>query len=180
MKNKSLGLIETWGYVPAIEAADAGAKAAAVTLLGYEITKTALVTVKFIGDVAAVKVAVAAGTAAAKKVGKVVSEHVIPRPDPQLSLFQEKHTLVHIKNSCKSKTLVPPKDNRLQDKIPLKMTPPVTESFQTSGEKISSRQKPKKTSAPKPSVRSKKVKKNEKPPQGLKKKVEKPKKKKTT
>jgi len=180
MKNKSLGLIETWGYVPAIEAADAGAKAAAVTLLGYEITKTALVTVKFIGDVAAVKVAVAAGTAAAKKVGKVVSEHVIPRPDPQLSLFQEKHTLVHIKYTSKSTTIVPPKDDRLRDEIPLKTPPPVKKSAQTSGEKVSSRQKSKKTSTPKPSVRSKKVKKVEKPTQDLKKKVGKPKKKKTT
>ena len=86
MKKRSLGMIETWGYVPAVEAADAGTKAANVTFLGYEITKVALVTVKFIGDVAAVKTAVTAGAAAAKKVGKVVAVHVIPRPDPQLPI----------------------------------------------------------------------------------------------
>ncbi len=84
MKKKSLGLIETRGFVPAIEAADAGAKAADVILIGYEIIKVALVTVKFRGDVAAVKAAVSAGAAAARKVGEVVAVHVIPRPDRQL------------------------------------------------------------------------------------------------
>jgi len=83
-QRRSLGMIETWGYVPAIEALDAGAKAANVTFLGYEITEVALVTVKFIGDVAAVKAAVTAGAQAARKVGKVVAIHIIPRPDPQL------------------------------------------------------------------------------------------------
>jgi len=86
MKKKSLGLIETWGFIPAIEAADAGAKAADVILIGYEITKVALVTVKFRGDVAAVKAAVSAGAAAARKVGKVVAVHVIPRPDQQVPI----------------------------------------------------------------------------------------------
>jgi len=83
-QRRSLGMIETWGYVPAIEALDAGAKAANVTFLGYEITEVALVTVKFMGDVAAVKAAVTAGAQAARQVGKVVAIHVIPRPDPQL------------------------------------------------------------------------------------------------
>jgi len=86
MKKRSLGMIETGGYVPAVEAADAGTKAANVTFLGYEITNDALVTVKFIGDVAAVKTAVTAGAKAASKVGKVVAVHVIPRPDPQLRI----------------------------------------------------------------------------------------------
>lgn len=86
MVKQSLGLIETWGYVPAIEAADAGTKAANVTLLGYERARGGLITVKFVGDVGAVKASVAAGVAAAEKVGKVVSVHVIPRPDRQLRI----------------------------------------------------------------------------------------------
>ncbi len=86
MKKRSLGMIETKGYVPAVEAIDVGTKAANVTFLGYEITKDALVSVKFIGDVASVKAAVTAGAAAAKKVGKVVAVCVIPRPDPQLRI----------------------------------------------------------------------------------------------
>lgn len=86
MKRQSLGLIETWGYLPAVEAVDAGMKSADVTFAGYEITKTALVTVKFVGDVAAVTAAVRAGMTAAEKVGKVIATHVIPRPDPQLKI----------------------------------------------------------------------------------------------
>jgi microcompartment protein CcmL/EutN len=86
MKNTSLGLIETWGLVPAIVAADAASKAAMVSLLGYEVTKAGLVTIKVVGDVAAVKAAVAAGAAAAEKVGRVISVHVIPRPDRQLRI----------------------------------------------------------------------------------------------
>ncbi len=84
MKSNSLGLIETWGLVPAIVAADAASKAAMVSLQGYELAKGGLVTIKVIGDVAAVTAAVSAGAAAAEKVGKVVSVHVIPRPDRQL------------------------------------------------------------------------------------------------
>jgi microcompartment protein CcmL/EutN len=86
MSSKSLGMIETRGYVGAVEAADAGMKAANVALLGYEVIRTGLVTVKFTGDVAAVKTAVTAGAAAAGKVGQVVSQHVIPRPDAQIQL----------------------------------------------------------------------------------------------
>lgn len=84
MEKRSLGLIETWGYAPAVEAADAGTKSANVTLMGYERTEGGLITVKFVGDVAAVKTAVSAGAAAAAKVGKVVAVHVIPRPDRQM------------------------------------------------------------------------------------------------
>ena len=84
MEKRSLGLIETWGYAPAVEAADAGAKSANVTLVGYERTEAGLITVKFVGEVAAVKAAVSAGAAAAAKVGKVVAVHVIPRPDRQM------------------------------------------------------------------------------------------------
>jgi len=90
MKRYSLGLIETWGFLPAVEAVDAGMKSANVIFAGYEITPTALVTVKFIGDVAAVSTAVRAGMAAAEKVGKVIATHVIPRPDPQLNIAPPK------------------------------------------------------------------------------------------
>src|SRR4030042_1714552 len=91
MKNNSLGLIETWGIVPAIVAADAASKAALVSLLGYELARGGLVTIKVVGDVAAVKAAVSAGAAAAEKVGKVISVHVIPRPDRQLPIIQPGH-----------------------------------------------------------------------------------------
>lgn len=84
MEKESLGLIETLGFVAAIEAADAGSKAANVSLRGYERARAGLITVVFVGDVAAVRAAVSAGAAAARRVGKVISVHVIPRPDSQL------------------------------------------------------------------------------------------------
>jgi microcompartment protein CcmL/EutN len=87
---KALGLIETRGLVAAIEAADAMVKAANVKIVGKEQTNPALITIKIVGDVAAVKSAVDAGAAAAQKVGEVVSIHVIPQPDAQMiSLFPE-------------------------------------------------------------------------------------------
>jgi ethanolamine utilization protein EutM len=80
----ALGLIETKGLIGAIEAADAMVKTANVKLVGKEKITAALVTVKIIGEVAAVKAAVDAGAAAAQRVGQLVSAHVIPRPDDQI------------------------------------------------------------------------------------------------
>ena len=77
---QSLGMIETKGLVAAIEAADAMVKAANVTLIGKEQVGGGLVTVLVRGDVGAVKASVDAGAAAAERVGKLVSIHVIPRP----------------------------------------------------------------------------------------------------
>ncbi len=86
----ALGMIETKGLVGAIEAADAMVKAANVKIVGKEQTNPALITIKIVGDVAAVKSAVDAGAAAAQKVGELVSIHVIPQPDEQmLFLFPE-------------------------------------------------------------------------------------------
>lgn len=85
----ALGLIETRGLVGAIEAADAGTKAANVRLLGTERADAGLVTVKFLGDVAAVKAAVDAGGAAAERVGQLIATHVIPRPHDDLGLVAE-------------------------------------------------------------------------------------------
>lgn len=85
--SKALGLIETRGLIGAIEAADAMVKAANVSLIGKEKISSALITVKVVGDVAAVKSAVDAGAAAAKRVGELVSTHVIPQPDEQISII---------------------------------------------------------------------------------------------
>jgi microcompartment protein CcmL/EutN len=85
---QALGLVETRGLVGALEAADAGLKAAPVELLGTERVDAALVTVLFAGDTASVKAAVDAGAAAAERVGQLVSVHVIPRPDPQLDALE--------------------------------------------------------------------------------------------
>lgn len=80
MEREALGMVETKGLVGAIEAADSMVKSANVVLIGYEKIGSGLVTVMVRGDVGAVKAAVDAGAVAAEKVGKVVSQHVIPRP----------------------------------------------------------------------------------------------------
>ena len=66
MEKESLGLIETVGLIPAIEAADAGSKAANVVFRGMERARGGLITVMFVGDVAAVRAAVTAGAVAAR------------------------------------------------------------------------------------------------------------------
>jgi microcompartment protein CcmL/EutN len=81
---EALGLIETKGLVGMVEAADTMVKAAKVTLIGYEKVGGGLVTVIVRGDVAAVKSATDAGAAAARRVGELVSVHVIPRPHGSL------------------------------------------------------------------------------------------------
>jgi len=80
----ALGLIETKGLIGAIEAADAMVKTANVKLIGKEKITAALITIKVVGEVAAVKSAVDAGSAAAQRVGQLVSSHIIPRPDDQI------------------------------------------------------------------------------------------------
>jgi len=87
MPGKALGMVETKGLVASIEAADAMVKAAQVTLVGKERAKAGLITIMVVGETAAVKSAVDAGAAAAQRVGNLVSTHVIPRPDDQLSII---------------------------------------------------------------------------------------------
>src|SRR5437016_7108182 len=81
---EALGMIETKGLVSLIEASDAMVKAANVTLLGWQKIGSGLVTAFVVGDVAAVKAAVDAGSTAAGRVGEVVSVQVIPRPHEDL------------------------------------------------------------------------------------------------
>ena len=80
MAKEALGMIETRGYVGAVEAADAMVKAAQVELVGKQQVGGGLVTVLVRGDVGAVKAATDAGAAAASKIGELICVHVIPRP----------------------------------------------------------------------------------------------------
>lgn len=80
MSGQSLGLIETVGLAVAVEAADAAMKSANVELAGYELTNGGgLVTVKLTGEVGAINAAVAAGVAAAGRIGNVYAWKVIAR-----------------------------------------------------------------------------------------------------
>ncbi|MGA9190825.1 MAG: BMC domain-containing protein [Anaerolineales bacterium] len=88
----ALGMVETRGLVGSIEAADAMVKAANVTLIGSEYTGGGFVTVMVRGDVGAVKAATDAGAAAAKRVGELVSAHVIPRPHEEVEMILPQRT----------------------------------------------------------------------------------------
>jgi len=76
----ALGMIETKGLIPSIEAMDQMLKAANVTIAGKEHVTGGYVAVMVRGDVGAVKAAVDAGAAAAQRIGELISVHVIPRP----------------------------------------------------------------------------------------------------
>ena len=87
MHMEALGMIDTKGLVGAIEAADAMVKAANVHLVGKELVGGGLVTIVVRGDVGAVKAATDAGAAAAKRVGELISVHVIPRPHGEVEMI---------------------------------------------------------------------------------------------
>jgi ethanolamine utilization protein EutM len=82
--NESIGMVETRGYVGSVEASDAMAKAANVTLSRSIQIGGGYITVVVKGDVGSVKAAVDAGTDAAKRVGELVCAHVIARPHADL------------------------------------------------------------------------------------------------
>jgi microcompartment protein CcmL/EutN len=82
--SEALGMIETKGLIGSVEAADAMVKAANVVLIGKEYIGAGYVTVLVRGDVGAVKAATDAGAAAARRVGELVSVHVIPRPHAEV------------------------------------------------------------------------------------------------
>lgn len=105
----ALGIIECIGLTTAVTALDAAAKAAEVTLVGYDkvigVEKAVSVSVHFAGEVAAVKAAVEAGVSAANRVGRVVSHHVIARPHDEVDrLIEEFKKNLDDKRKAKSQT----------------------------------------------------------------------------
>ena len=82
--SEALGMIETKGYVGAVEASDAMAKAANVALVQTVPIGGGMITVLVKGDVGSVKAAVDAGSKAASKVGELISSHIIARPHEDL------------------------------------------------------------------------------------------------
>lgn len=124
----ALGLIETKGLIGAIEAADAMVKAANVKLVSKENITAALVTVKIIGETAAVKSAVDAGAAAAQRVGQLVSAHVIPRPDDQIDeliyppQLESEPKIRVIKEKSIEEKVIPTEDKTLpKEEIPIQL-----------------------------------------------------------
>lgn len=76
----ALGMVETRGLVASIESADAMIKTAAVKLIGQEEIGGGYITIYVRGEIGAVRAAVDAGAAAAKRAGELVAVHVIARP----------------------------------------------------------------------------------------------------
>jgi microcompartment protein CcmL/EutN len=135
MTGNALGFIETVGLTAAIEAADSAAKSANVRILGYELAKgDGMATVKVEGDVGAVKAAVKAAEAAAGKVGRVVSVHVIPRPAEGTERIVRSRETVGLgeakKTAAPRPVRVPPESEQPQPETP--QVPP--ESAQTQPE----------------------------------------------
>ncbi len=81
----ALGIIETLGFTPAMQAADAAVKSANVTLGKWLKVGGGKVNVIIRGDVAAVKAAVDAGVQAASRIGNVEAQVIIPRPASKLA-----------------------------------------------------------------------------------------------
>src|SRR5260370_37951037 len=82
---RALGMVETKGLVPVIEAADAMVKAANVQIVQYAKAGSGLATGVVTGDVGATRAAVDAGATATRRVGTVLSVHVIPSRDAGVS-----------------------------------------------------------------------------------------------
>ncbi|MEX0654193.1 MAG: BMC domain-containing protein [Phycisphaeraceae bacterium] len=85
MAQQAIGMIETKGLIAAVEATDAALKSADVKFVRQDKVGSGFVSVQFEGDVAAVKAAVDAGAEAARRVGEVLSVHVIARPHEDVS-----------------------------------------------------------------------------------------------
>ena len=87
---KALGMVETRGMVPAVEAVDTMMKSANVEVLSVKEIGGGLVSVYVQGDVGAVKQAVDAAAESVKKIGELVAVHMISRPNSEtLELFPE-------------------------------------------------------------------------------------------
>lgn len=106
---KALGLIEVYGYLPAVEALDSALKAANVSLVDVTLVEGGLVTVMITGDVGAVKAAVEAAKVSAAKVSKLISVHVIARPSKELDkiLTYKKKEIIGLKADTAGQEIIP-------------------------------------------------------------------------
>lgn len=97
--NEALGMIETRGFVGAVEAADAMAKTANIVVVGKEYLLNGYVAVLIRGDVGSVKAATEAGSTAARRVGELISVHVIPSPFEETEKLLQRWSGTPIKSS---------------------------------------------------------------------------------
>lgn len=87
MTNSSYGFIEVRGLATAIETADAMLKAASVHLVAQVTTNPGMITLVVEGDIGSCRAAIDAGRIAATRIGTIVSDKVIGRPEPGLEIL---------------------------------------------------------------------------------------------
>ncbi len=80
----AIGILETKGFAPLVLGADAAVKSANVELVEWRQVGSGYVSFVVEGDVAAVRSAIEAANEAASRVGEVMSQLVIPRPDESI------------------------------------------------------------------------------------------------
>jgi microcompartment protein CcmL/EutN len=98
LRKEAVGMIETFGLVFALEAADAMCKAADVELIGYENVASGYITVIVTGDVRACRAAVDAGISAVNRMedGNIYSSIVIARPHGDLQKIIDKYAIPNL------------------------------------------------------------------------------------
>jgi microcompartment protein CcmL/EutN len=98
LRKEAVGMIETFGLVFALEAADAMCKAADVELIGYENVASGYITVIVTGDVGACRAAVDAGISAVNRMedGNIYSSIVIARPHGDLQKIIDKYAIPNL------------------------------------------------------------------------------------
>ncbi|MHB8073971.1 BMC domain-containing protein [Desulfosporosinus fructosivorans] len=122
---QALGLIETRGFLPAIECADVMLKTTQVELLGRTFVGGGLVTIAVTGDVGAVKAAVEAGVTAVEKIGDLllVSQHVIPRPHPEIeSMIVVREPIANQDTTTGTEAAMPTLESTKSEQIMLSQT----------------------------------------------------------
>ncbi len=126
---KALGMIEVYGRVGAIEGLDSALKAANVSLVNMIRVGGGLTTFLVEGDVGAVKAAIDAAASAAEKVGKLLSQHVIPRPDESVRAMVDMKEIPPTSTPPKKKMSSEEKTERVteapKEAVPAKEAEPV-------------------------------------------------------
>jgi ethanolamine utilization protein EutM len=109
---RALGMVETSGFVGAVEAADAMTKSANVELVGYRKIGMGLVTILVRGDVGACKAAVDAGASAAQRIGELVSTHLIANPHDDVEILLKSEEIQELEDLKKSDKKSSPKKEK--------------------------------------------------------------------
>lgn len=111
----ALGLLEVYGLVAGMEAADAALKSANVRIINYAITQPGMVTLVFEGDLAACRAALDAGSAAASKLGHVVCRKEMGRPHKNTEWFVQSFT-----DKDEGKKTKPKPEPKTEEKVEVK------------------------------------------------------------